>query len=246
MSRVSLPAQIPTSFDTVRSSSTSSTYSSVFIDPRSKVNHTPNLFANANFTSNSLPIFQQSHQGHPSSTTQWTPWTAECSTAAPDALGKPLINNSLTLRQFITIINEANKPIKGKLDLISLDLHGKMTGMDHRIEFLENENEKKDEENSTLKLTIGNMQRSLNRIDSKERSLNVMVSGLPEGKLTVANEELDNDTQKIKCILRHTGNTHFDSEIIDNLNILSLGAEKTGYNRIIKISPTPYITEMHF
>ena len=111
-----------------------------------------------------------------------------------------------------------------------------MTAMDHRIEFRENENEKKDEKNSTLKLTIGNMQRSLNRIDSKERSLNVMVSGLPKGKLTVANEELDNDTQKIKCILRHTGNTHFDSEIIDNLNILRVGAEKTGYNRTIKIS----------
>ena len=140
-------------------SSTLSTYSSVFIDQQSNVNHTPNLFAN--FTSNSLPIFQQSHQGHPSSTSIHNgppgPQNVQTSnpTAAPNALDKPLIN-SLTLQQFITIINEANKPIKDKLNLISQDLHGNMTAMDHRIEFLENENEKKDEENSTLKLTIGN------------------------------------------------------------------------------------------
>ena len=86
-----------------------------------------------------------------------------------------------------------------------------------------------------MKQTIVNMQKYLNRMDSAERNKNVIITGLPENKITNGNEELEGDKRKVKWILKQTRNQHFNDDFVETLNIKRLGVEKSGYNRVIKI-----------
>ena len=80
-----------------------------------------------------------------------------------------------------------------------------------------------------------NMQSCLNKSDSDIRNKNVIIQGIPEGKITVENMDLECDLDKIKWLLKLTGNEYFNNETINNLDISRLGKPKHGYNRTIKI-----------
>ena len=79
------------------------------------------------------------------------------------------------------------------------------------------------------------MQKCLNRMDSDERSKNVIIPVVPEVNVIVNENGLKSEIDKINWILRLIENDHFDEEQIEKFNMSRLGAEKTGYNRVIKI-----------
>ena len=65
------------------------------------------------------------------------------------------------------------------------DLTGKLSLLENRVKILESDNEKKTEENGILRNIIYNIQKSLNKQDSCERSLNVIISGIREGVIEI-------------------------------------------------------------
>ena len=103
-----------------------------------------------------------------------------------DSLSEDMMTKSvseLTERDILNINVHANKPIAEKLDGFINQMHTKMASMDKRIEFLEAERVKKDEDNAILKEIIRNMQRSLNKSDSDIRNKNIIITSLPEGDI---------------------------------------------------------------
>ena len=73
-----------------------------------------------------------------------------------EMLNKPM--SELTVKDMLTINSHSNKPLTKKLDDFTTQVNDKMSKMDKRIELLEAENIKKDEDNATLKEIIRNMQ----------------------------------------------------------------------------------------
>ena len=80
------------------------------------------------------------------------------------------------------------------------------------------------------------MQKAINRSDSEVQNRNAIVRGLPEDNIIVENSEIQGDINKIKCILKHTGNQYFSEEDILEFKCSRLGKEKPGYNRVIKVT----------
>ena len=156
-----------------------------------------------------------------------------------DTLNEDMMTKSvseLTVRDILSINMHANKPIADRLDSFINQMDTKMTNMDKRIEFLEAENQKKAEDNATLKEIIRNMQRSLNKIDSDIRNKNIIITSLPEGNIETNNQRMTNDHEKVRWILDCTKNEHFSEEAIGNFQIERLGEAKIGYNRVTKIT----------
>ena len=150
-----------------------------------------------------------------------------------ETLKKPM--SEVSVQDILKINAHSNKSIEAKLDTFISHANIKLENMNKRMEFLEAENTKKDDENAVLKDIIVNMQSCLNKSDSDKRNKNVIIQGIPEGKISVENMDLECDLDKIKWLLKLTGNEYFNNETINNLDISRLGKPKHGYNRTIKI-----------
>ena len=113
--------------------------------------------------------------------------------------------------------------------------------MDNRLSIAENrlklhdeELARKDEQIAHLTNTIGNMQRSLNSIDSEKRSHNLIISGLTEGQLTVENETKNSDLDKINLVLSVIGlpQNHLENDV----GISRIGkANENGKPRLLQV-----------
>ena len=107
-----------------------------------------------------------------------------------DSLNEDMMTKSvseLTVRDILRINIHANKPIAEKLDGFINQMSIKIASMDKRIEFLEAERVKKDEDNATLKKIIRNMQRSLNKSDSDIRNRTSSSQAYPKAILKQMN-----------------------------------------------------------
>ena len=94
--------------------------------------------------------------------------------------------------------------IEDKIDKLCDNLVGKVEVLENRVKILETENEQKDQDIRTLRYTVVNMQKSLNHLDSKERNLNVIISGLLEEEMTSgydADTVLTTDGEKVRELL---------------------------------------------
>ena len=89
------------------------------------------------------------------------------------------------------------------------------------------------------------MQQSLNLIDGKERSCNVIIAGVPEDDITVPqtnsattndNITLSNDTEKIRHLVSLLKSTYFTEEEINNFHLVRIGKTRAGVNRAIKLT----------
>ena len=155
----------------------------------------------------------------------------------PQYLNKPM--SELVVADIIKIVKGANSPIAKKLDDFKDDVTGKVADLEKRVKILESENKKKDRDINTLKYTVVNMQKSLNRLDQEKRYLNAIVSGLPEDEMAFDNgngnmESLKDDKEKIQKL-----SSLMECQInIDNLKIERIGNVRNGYNRVIKIEFT--------
>ena len=117
--------------------------------------------------------------------------------------------NDITIEQQLSLFQHILRPmeksiidINTKLENVSKEFKTQVTSLDKRIKFLEAENCKKDEDNAILKTTVKNLQKSLSSIDAKERANNVIIAGLSEESMQVNNENLTNDSDKVKYILK--------------------------------------------
>lgn len=152
----------------------------------------------------------------------------------PQYLNKPM--SELVVADIIKIVKGANSSISEKLDEFKDDVTGKVSDLEKRVKILESENKKKDRDINTLKYTVVNMQKSLNRLDQEKRYLNAIVSGLPEGEMAFENstgnrEVLQDDNEKI-----HKLSALMECQInINNMKIERIGNVRNGYNRVIKI-----------
>ena len=157
-----------------------------------------------------------------------------------ELLNKPM--SEITVREIIGIINTVNQPINNKLEEICKEFDAKLSRLQTRVEFLEAENIRKNEESGTLKSIIVNMQKCLNRIDGNGRNLNIIISGLSEKDIKVENSQDQNqqllatDENKIAWLLRFIGNEKFVNEELKNCKIERLGKERTEKKRTIKMS----------
>ena len=148
-------------------------------------------------------------------------------------MNKP--SNELSAADIFQIVQLANRDIHSKIDNLAQNLETKITTLQNQIQILEKENQKKDEDISIMKYTMTAMQRSLNMIDSTERSNNVVIYGIPEEEIRTENEVISTDIAKIKRILRVIGCNHFDEEAIENWDVSRIGQARDNYNRIIKV-----------
>ena len=156
-----------------------------------------------------------------------------------EMLNKPL--SQMNVSDLLHIVNTANAPIRKKIDILYDEVIQKVTVLDKRVEYLESENDRKDDQINTMKSTIVNMQKCLNKIDDGDRKFNVMISGLPEADIIIDDDEegapLTSDVGKIKWLFRllaDDGNTVTD-EVINNLDIRRLGIVRKGFSRMLKI-----------
>ena len=156
----------------------------------------------------------------------------------PENLGglleKPI--SELTVADIIQINRISNSPMQQQLNSIESELKKKIQILDNRVNVLQQRNSTIEEENTVLRDTIGNMQKSLNRLDSEVRNKNVVITGLPEGEIPVGDgdQTLTTDDEKIDWILRITENTFFNDRG-ENFRATRLGEPKPGYNRVVKI-----------
>ena len=148
-------------------------------------------------------------------------------------LNKP--SNELSAADIFQIVQLANRDIHTKIDNLAQDVSTKITTLQNQIHILEKENKKKDEDISILKYTMTAMQRSLNMIDSKERSNNVVIYGIPEGEIRTDDAILSTDIDKIKCVLRVIGCNHFDDAAVRDWDVSRIGQPRDNYNRVIKV-----------
>ena len=129
-------------------------------------------------------------------------------TKVPNSLTEDFLNTSvsqLSVRDIVKIITAVNEPLQKKLLCLIEDIGNKVKILDNRIELLEAENIKKEEDNKTLRLIVTNMQRCLNKLDADERNNNVIISGLPEREIKVDDNEesapIIRDHNKISWIM---------------------------------------------
>ena len=149
-------------------------------------------------------------------------------------LNKP--TNELTVADIIRIHTISNEPLKQQLDLIQDELGCKIKNLDNRVDILDSQNMKLQDDNNVLRGVITSMQQCLNKLDNDERNKNIIISGIPEENVAVNdNIPLTNDHEKISQILHLTENRYFNDDSIKNLNISRIGAERKGYNRFVKI-----------
>ena len=87
-----------------------------------------------------------------------------------DILNKTGANLSGT--DLYRIVSAAMHETNLKIDKLDKDIQNKVTLLENRVNMLEAEGEKKDEDIERLKHTVVNMQRALSSIDQDQRSIN--------------------------------------------------------------------------
>ena len=163
------------------------------------------------------------------------------STITPDNLNGLMEKaiSELTVADIIQINRISNDPIQRQLNAIESELKKKIQTLDNRVNILEQQKNSMEEENTVLRSTISNMQKSLNKIDVNVRNKNVIITGLPEADIQTEDANnvakvLNTDEDKIRWILHLTENVHFDGRN-EPFAATRLGEPKTGYNRVLKI-----------
>ena len=147
---------------------------------------------------------------------------------------KPI--SELTVADIIQINRISNDPMQQQLNSIENEMNRKFQQMQNRMDILDIEKSKLEEENCVLRQTVCNIQKSLNKIDSDARNKNVIITGLPEGEIPDNRNgyALKTDEEKICWLLQKMENVPL-SQQMDTMNISRIGAEKAGYNRVVKI-----------
>ena len=171
---------------------------------------------------------------------------SDADTRVPDPKGIPedIMNKTgadLSATDLYRIVSAAMHETNVKIDKIDQDIQNKMASLENRVQILETEGEKKDEDIEQLKHTVISMQKALNSIDQNERSLNAVISGLKEGDIDVPGNQgsaavkLRDDISKIKHICSIM-DLEKDENYFKNIKISRIGKPRDGMNRMVKLT----------
>ena len=161
----------------------------------------------------------------------------------PSSITPESINNlmdksisELTVADIIQINQISNGPIRQQLNSMENEFNKKFQQMQNKMEILDNEKSKLQDENSVLRQTVMNIQKSLNKIDSEVRNKNVIITGLPEEEIQEPdrNAVLKSDKEKIQWLLKKMENESFNDRM-ENMEVSRMGTARAGYNRVVKI-----------
>ena len=138
------------------------------------------------------------------------------------------------------IVTSALQDTNNKIDQMDKSIQSKINVLETRVKTLETEGQQKDDEIDRLKHTVINVQKALNSIDHIHRSTNAIISGLSEDDIEVEDEEgilmkLAGDTAKIKYLSKLM-EEELNDENLENITISRIGKERTGMNRLIKVT----------
>ena len=145
--------------------------------------------------------------------------------------------SELTVADIIQINQISNGPIRQQLSSMENEFNKKFQQLQNRMEILDNEKSRLQDENNVLRQTVTNIQKSLNKIDSDVRNKNVIITGLPEEEVQEpdAGAMLKTDKEKVRWLLQKMENETFNDRI-ENMDISRIGTERAGYNRVVKIT----------
>ena len=148
-------------------------------------------------------------------------------------LTKPL--NELNLGDIVNVIKEIIKPITAKLDSLESLINNTTKAQNAKYEMLQANLKEKEETIETLSQIIINMQSSLNRIDMGKRITNIIISGLTEEDIYDKDDELVNDTEKVKRLFE---TMDVDKELIDSTDLIitRIGQQNDSYTRLLKVN----------
>jgi chaperonin cofactor prefoldin len=147
----------------------------------------------------------------------------------------------LSTTEFMKLMGNFVKPIADKLTQLTEIFTTKINALEKRVDILEKEDSLKSEKISILTSTVTNMQRVINSIDSKERSKNIMISGLSEEDIRTDTALLPNDLSKVNLIFKKIG---IDDTIINNASQLQrIGKDPNNEKRrFLKVTLPDYNT----
>ena len=139
----------------------------------------------------------------------------------------------LSARDIYTIVTSAIQTTNKKIDELNKNVNDKIELLQNRVTILETENEKNDEEISTLKHTVVNIQKSLNTVDQGERSKKAIIQHLPETDMDGENgEKLESDMAKIQQICKFM---EYNLEELEHFDFNRIGPEREGIPRMVKV-----------
>ena len=142
------------------------------------------------------------------------------------------LNNGMTPdeNRLFTLMQHAMKPLESKIDKIHDELLNRVTSLETRVGLIEKGDDTKNTEISRIKDTMINMQHALNSIDSKKRSKNIIIAGLPEDDITTNHVLYSGDDNKIAFLLEKMG---LDTRLVDDdaTKIERLGNDTSGFKR---------------
>ena len=154
------------------------------------------------------------------------------------AIPDDIVNKSgaeLSATDIYTIVTTAIQGTNKKIDDLKMSVDGEIELLQNKVKILQNDNEKKDEEISTLKHTVVNIQKALNSIDQKERGTKAIIQHLPEDDMSGdGNHELKSDMEKIQQICKFM-EYDVDDRYLGSLKIYRIGQEREGIPRMIKM-----------
>ena len=110
-----------------------------------------------------------------------------------------------------------------------------------KVKMLQEENTRKQERIEVITSVLINLQSNLNVIDGAKGSRNIIIFGVLEQDIVVADDNNENlsistDKEKIKTILKKVEFTYFNEEMIDNMQIERIGNPRPEFNRFIKVT----------
>ena len=137
-------------------------------------------------------------------------------------------NAPVTVNDLTRII----KPLQDKMDNIDTYIRS----LDTRVKTVENELKKEISKNEHLTEVIINMQKALNKIDSKSREANLMISGCSEDDIHIEEDvTLTDDKKKLTYLLNSIGITDIPETTINNFEFTRIGTPSNNRIRLLKV-----------
>ena len=126
---------------------------------------------------------------------------------------------------------KSNHPLEKKMDAFNQ----RVEGLGCKVKCLENELHGQNRKNEILTGIVVDMQRTLNSIDQKERSTNVVIMGLPEEELKLQNGiTLVSDRDKVNNIFSEIG-VGEEIKIVNENKVTRIGRKIENMSRILKV-----------
>ena len=149
------------------------------------------------------------------------------------------LNNAMTsvsVPVLVNLIREAHKPINEKLEKINENYDNRITTLEGRVQIIF----PKMKRLKPLQKLWLICKKSINLIDWRTRSNNIIITGLAEGHINYEGNDgnnivLQNDREKVEKILALIQCNSFTANGLERFQIERIGKRRDAHNRVVKI-----------